>query len=631
VPGNDIRIRAFLEEHVSKGLRDIRTEFDKGAKTFAVGALGATAVAKGFDLVGDAASAVVGLLGDAKQSYAEDQVSQKQLDAALRANIPAWTGNKDAIEDVLLAREKLGFSDDEQRSSLASLVTRTHDATKALDLQRMAMDLARLRGIDLAAASDLVGKAYNGQVGALRRAGIAVDEHATAAEALLAVQKAVAGQAQQYASTDAGKEVAAQLRVGESMERLGKTVSELSAEVLPVLAEGFEKIVDLAEDVAEAAKPVTDGIGDVADTVGYALTQIGPFIDTVARARQSLDDLGDSIPFVAGGMDLLGKAVTLPLQPLFFLKDRFDDLGPASTDAAAVVSVSAQDIADDTRESSRITRQALGSIGDTATDAATETETASVKIQQAFTHMTSGLEADTKKVDDFYDVLISQDKLAAANSEINAQRRIIASATATDAEKADARVALHQLEADQSQMLEDLASHAATSSTAFQKAMDDINARLAKSQGKEREALEALKRALVLAVIQAKVLNNQLLTLDETIAGTLARGGYVSAAGASVQTRASGGPVEKGMPYLVNEDTPRSEIFIPDESGVIVPNPGGGGLRLPTAGASGWGGGGTASVTVHSHIHLDGRVIAEVVSEHLTAEFDRSSGTSVRQ
>jgi hypothetical protein len=57
-------------------------------------------------------------------------------------------------------------------------------------------------------------------------------------------------------------------------------------------------------------------------------------------------------------------------------------------------------------------------------------------------------------------------------------------------------------------------------------------------------------------------------------------------------TRAAGGPVVAGMPYLVNENTPRSEIFVPSQSGTIVP-------RAQWDAASG---AGTADYSVHDNI-----------------------------
>ena len=97
-------------------------------------------------------------------------------------------------------------------TSLAKLVSVTKDATEALELQRIAMDLARLRGMDLATASDLIGKVYGGNVGILSRYGIQLEKGTTATEALAEIQRRAAGQAAAYADTTQGKLVRAQIR-----------------------------------------------------------------------------------------------------------------------------------------------------------------------------------------------------------------------------------------------------------------------------------------------------------------------------------------------------------------------------------------------------------------------------------
>ena len=295
--GNRVKFSADLDDRISTGLGRIRDKFDqlggKGSAASLFGNVGAKAVAAGFGLIDTAASAVVGVLGDAKQAFQEDQASQAQLDAALRANIKGYNGQKDAIEQILLARERLGFSDDEQRVSLSSLVTRTHDVNKALELERLAMDLARQRHMDLASASDLVAKAFGGQVGALRKAGIAVDAHATAAEALLAVQKAVAGQAEAYANTDAGKEEAAHQRVQESMEKIGEAVSKVAQFTLPILADAFVGLVDVIGSVAgvidtvwiQPLKALNDFVGQIP----------GPWHQAAVEIDQAAIDISNSL------------------------------------------------------------------------------------------------------------------------------------------------------------------------------------------------------------------------------------------------------------------------------------------------------------------------------------------------
>lgn len=302
--GNRVKFDTTLKDGVSSGLDKIRDKFDLLDKRGSLaGNVGAKAVAKGFSLIQDAVSAVVGVLGDAKAAYQEDQASQSQLDAALRANVASYNGNAQAIEKVLASRIRLGFSDDEQRASLASLVTRTKNASKALDLQRTAMDLARLRGIDLASATDLMGKAFSGQVGALRRAGIAVKENATAEEALLAVKEAVRGQAEAYANTDAGREAAAHQRVQEAMEKVGAVVSQLASVALPLLADAFTFVVDTVGLLVQGAQDLLTPLAKINDFIG---TIPGPWktsmVDIARATAEAAAKVDERMAYMSGAV-----------------------------------------------------------------------------------------------------------------------------------------------------------------------------------------------------------------------------------------------------------------------------------------------------------------------------------------
>lgn len=183
---NNIRATVGVKDNASSELDRIKAKFaglqKQGAKGIGIGiAAGATTAAVG--ILGDAVGRMGDLIGDATQAAMEEEVSIKKLGAALQANIKDWNGNTDAIEQTLQSRMRLGFADDEQRESLATLVAVTKDSTKALDLQRKAMDLARLRNISLQAAADILGKVYGGNIGILSRYGIQVKKGATATEA----------------------------------------------------------------------------------------------------------------------------------------------------------------------------------------------------------------------------------------------------------------------------------------------------------------------------------------------------------------------------------------------------------------------------------------------------------------
>src|SRR4029077_2910903 len=108
-----------------------------------------------FNLLTDAIGIGIGKLGEAKQAFGDDQVSQAKFAQALKNNIPAWDGSTAAVEKYAAAQGKLGFTDDEIRDSIGQLIGVTHDLTEAQNLNSLAQDLARAKGIDLATASDI--------------------------------------------------------------------------------------------------------------------------------------------------------------------------------------------------------------------------------------------------------------------------------------------------------------------------------------------------------------------------------------------------------------------------------------------------------------------------------------------
>ena len=82
-------------------------------------------------------------------------------------------------------------------------------------------------------------------------------------------------------------------------------------------------------------------------------------------------------------------------------------------------------------------------------------------------------------------------------------------------------------------------------------------------------AMSAKQAAAQLLQQLAKILFHKAFqTLWGGIGGN-AGGGLFAAIG-SIFGRATGGPVQGGQPYLVNEDTPNSEVFVPSKSGAIL-------------------------------------------------------------
>jgi hypothetical protein len=304
---NTVRFNAIADsgfDKVQKKLSGVSSAFDKlggpgsGASLF--GNIGAMAVSKGFGLIDTAASAALGVLEDSIRAAEQEEVSIAKLDTALRANVPAWDGNRDAIERVLQARLALGFSDDEQRSSLALLVAATHDASKALEVQRIAMDLARLKGISLEEASNALVKVEGGQYRMLKSLGIVLKDGATQQDALNAVQKVGTGQAESYASTTSGKVLVAQVKVGEAMEKLGTVLLPLVAAAMTGLA---DVAVPVIEGIGKAVQVVIDTVGALIRGIQRAIDWLGSLNLAQAHTAQEAINyhLTGQVPVSGGG------------------------------------------------------------------------------------------------------------------------------------------------------------------------------------------------------------------------------------------------------------------------------------------------------------------------------------------
>ena len=78
---------------------------------------------------------------------------------------------------------------------------------------------------------------------------------------------------------------------------------------------------------------------------------------------------------------------------------------------------------------------------------------------------------------------------------------------------------------------------------------------------------DSTPRAVRQAAQLAAAVNAALASIRSTVKVDV-KGRYF---GKSLPGLAKGGPVEAGEPYLVNEDTPNSEVFVPKVSGTIVP------------------------------------------------------------
>jgi hypothetical protein len=166
------------------------------------------------------------------------------LQPKLATTLGNVTGATDAqvksVEDFITKTSlAAAVTDDELRPALDSLVRGTGDVAKAQELMSLALDISAGTGKDLQAVSDALSKAFNGQLGPLRKLDPAlaklIKSGASADEVFAALGETFAGQASTAANTTAGKMKNLSIQMGEFKESIGAAVAPLVEKLLPAL------------------------------------------------------------------------------------------------------------------------------------------------------------------------------------------------------------------------------------------------------------------------------------------------------------------------------------------------------------------------------------------------------------
>jgi hypothetical protein len=293
----------------SSDLDKLRDKFDRlqkqGAKGFMTG-VGAGVGIAAFNALGQAASMAGDALGGAIRAAAEEETSIARLGTALEANVKSWDGNTKAIEETIAARMKLGFSDDEQRDSLALLVAKTGNVTEALEIQSAAMDLARLKGIGLAEASKAIALGMSGSGRALKELGINVAEMTDKTQVLGAIQEKAGGQAKAYGETTSGAMLAAQVAIDEASETIGE-------KLLPVMKDAAFFVRD---NVVPAVELLSDAFGFLGDVINPAGTQLEYVRAEFERQQAVADAAAKAVADAALSWDTIGEKAAASREPV---------------------------------------------------------------------------------------------------------------------------------------------------------------------------------------------------------------------------------------------------------------------------------------------------------------------------
>jgi hypothetical protein len=311
---------------------------DNDAKGFAGGLkkYGKMAAAA-FAVAGAAAAAYAIKIGvDGVRAAVEDEASQKQLAEALKNTTNATDAQIKSTEAYITKQQlAFGVADTKLRPALANLARATSDVGKAQELTNLALDISASTGRDLETVSLTLAKAYNGNIGALTKLGIPLDENIKKTKDFNVVQdelvRLFGGAAKANTETYAGQLAIVTERVGELKESIGvallPTMKTLLEEVNKV-AKGFSG--EDPEGLSNRARELAGNFeGDGAFSLGGALravtTAFGNLFSTVTDggpgAASMMERIAASLETVANAINAISNAYQAALPALRFIQN----------------------------------------------------------------------------------------------------------------------------------------------------------------------------------------------------------------------------------------------------------------------------------------------------------------------
>ena len=254
-----------------------------------------------FAALGAAAGAAAIKIGvDAVKAAIEDEKAQVSLAQTLKNVTKATDAQVKATEDYIdKTARATGIADDQLRPSLDRLVRSTQDVTKAQKLQQLALDIAAGTGKDLATVTEALGKAYDGNLGALKRIGVPLDENIVKTKdfdaAVIALSETFEGQADAAANTFAGRLARFKVAIDEAKESLGQAL-------LPLL-ERFAKFA--TDTLAPALQGIIDGLTGKKKSV---VPSLGMFAEATNEGEEAGYNLGVALRELGSGLGSLAGA-----------------------------------------------------------------------------------------------------------------------------------------------------------------------------------------------------------------------------------------------------------------------------------------------------------------------------------
>jgi hypothetical protein len=275
--------------------------------------LGNTMTTAGAGMVAFGAVALVGL-GKAAQASEEANLAQVKLQNTIN-NMPKLAGeNISSFNELATAiQSKTAADADQIVSAQAMLGTFNLTGDEIRDITPLVVDFARKFGVDMTSAATQVGKALDGNVGALKRNDVSIDEVRFKTDRYGAVQDALAKQVGGFAEAE-GKTFAG------SLERMKNQLGDLAEGVGGGAVDAFTNMFGAVGKASGALNKFSPSAQKTAGTIATygatALVAVGAtstLIGQIILARERFGQAGSAIKNFAGGLDK-GKLAVRGLQ-----------------------------------------------------------------------------------------------------------------------------------------------------------------------------------------------------------------------------------------------------------------------------------------------------------------------------
>ena len=289
----------YDDKDLNRAIKDLQAlKTQSGALASPMQSLGKAALAAG---AGFASFMVLGkvadFMGDAAQAAMDEEKSVRALSQAFD-NLGVSSQLLDAERGVARLSKMAAVADDELRPALQALVTATGDVGRSQELLETALDASAATGRSLESIVLGISKASTGQVAALRKLGIPLDDNIVKTKdfgaAIDVMNAKFGGQAAEAANTYAGRMKSVAIAADEAKEVIGFALLD----AIDNASESFGGTGGINEAIAAAGDKVADlvaGVGSLTTSFIDLATQSFNLAGATEEGGTSLADVTLSI------------------------------------------------------------------------------------------------------------------------------------------------------------------------------------------------------------------------------------------------------------------------------------------------------------------------------------------------